>query len=127
MSRVILRPATREDFEALCDGPRPYRVRAIAAEIDGRVIGVGGLAYLPNGTVGCFVHAIDEARRYKVAMHRAGLQALQMARETGVRRMVAMADPDIAAAVPWLERLGFKEMTVDGGQVWVWEDAIHAV
>lgn len=127
MSRVILRPATREDFEKLTDGPRPYRVWAIAAETEGNLLGVGGLAFLPGGTIGCFVHALPEARRYKIAMHRAGLQALQMARSAGFRRMVAMADPNIETAVPWLRRLGFQEMTVDGGQVWVWEDAIHAV
>jgi N-acetylglutamate synthase-like GNAT family acetyltransferase len=121
MSRVVLRPAERADFDALLGEPLPHRVRAIAAEIDGRLLGVGGLAFLPDGTVGAFVHANDEARKYKVAMHRAGLAAIQMAREAGIRRMVAMADPNIEAAEPWLERLGFKEMTVDNARVWVWQ------
>lgn len=119
--RVVLRPATLGDFEELIDEPLPWRVRATAAEIDGKLLGVGGLAFLPDGTVGAFVHVADEARKYKIAMHRAGLQTMADARALGLQRVVALADKDIERAVPWLERLGFKKMIANGEGVWVWQ------
>ena len=32
-----------------------------------------------------------------------------------------MADPEIGAAVPWLKRLGFREITIDGQSVFAWQ------
>lgn len=121
MSRVVLRPATKSDFDALTEGPRPYRVRAFAGEVDGRVVGIGGLAYLPNGVIGAFVQATDEARKYPVAMHKAGLMAMAEARRLGFRRVVAMADKGVEPAERWLKRLGFKPETVGTETVYVWE------
>lgn len=123
MGRVVLRPATAADFAALTDEPLPWRVRATAAEVDGKLLGVGGLSFPPNadGTVIAFVHTNDEARKYPVAMHRAGLQTMATARQLRIRKVVALADKNIDRAAPWLERLGFKKMIVKGEGVWVWQ------
>lgn len=120
MGKVVLRPATRADFDALLDEPLPWRVRATAAEVDGVLIGVGGLAFLPDGTVGAFVHASDAAKKYPVTLHKAGLRTMAEARKLGIRRVVALADEKIDRAIPWLERLGFRKMIHEGGGVWVW-------
>lgn len=121
MSAVVLRHATRTDVDALIAEPLPYRIRAFAAERDGELLGVGGLAFLPDGTVGAFVHVVPGARRYRVALHKAGLRTMALARQLGVRRVVALAEPGVEPACRWLHRLGFREMTVDGEQVFAWQ------
>ena len=118
--RAVIRPAVRADFDALTDGPRPYRVRAVAMEVDGRVLAVGGLAYLENGVVGAFMQGLDEARDYPVSLHRAGKMMMAEAERLGIRRLVAMADKSVEAAERWMLRFGFKPEQHDGVTVYVW-------
>jgi hypothetical protein len=88
--------------------PLPFRIKAITLEIDGRVLGLGGLAFPPGGgPPWAFVQQCPEAKRYPISFHRAGLAAMQMIRDTGVPEVVATADADNEAALRWLERLGF--------------------
>jgi GNAT superfamily N-acetyltransferase len=118
---VVLRPATRSDFEAL--GARlPYRVRAFAAERAGELLGIGGLIFLPSGTVGAFVLLKDGARKYAIALHKAGLRTLEEARRLGIRRVVAIAEEGVPPARGWLLRLGFQPLDIDGNEVFVWQD-----
>lgn len=117
-----LRYATEADFAGLVDLPLPYRVRAFAAEMNGEVLGVGGLAFFPGGGIAAFVHAKDEARRYKIAAHKAGLRAMAEAKALGLKRVVAMAQDDIEASARWLLRLGFKPEQAGGMKVYVWRD-----
>jgi N-acetylglutamate synthase-like GNAT family acetyltransferase len=108
MSRVVVRPATLADIEAFI-GPPPCRIRALTAEIDGRIIGIGGLCYLPSGDVGIFSTLTDEFRQHKFALHRAGLLLMRMAREMGLKRIVGLLDETRAdVSARWLERLGFQ-------------------
>jgi RimJ/RimL family protein N-acetyltransferase len=122
MGKVVLRPATRADFDKMLAEPLPYRVRAFAVEREGDLLGVGGLGFMPDGTVAAFVHTVDGAHRYKVAMHKAGLVTMAEARRLGLRRVVASADPGIEASGRWLERLGFEptDMDADGHRIYVW-------
>jgi hypothetical protein len=121
MGRAIVRPATKADFDALTDGPRPFRVRAFTGEVDGRPVAIGGIAYLENDVFGAFLHATDEARKYPVTLHKAGLMILREARALVIKRMVAMADPSVDAAERWLARLWFAPEIVDNATVWVWK------
>lgn len=117
----LIRHATLADFQEIIGEPLPFRVRAFAVEHDGKLLGIGGLAYLPNGTVGAFVHATEGARPYRIAMHKAGLRTMEEARKLGLRRVVALAEPGIEPAVRWLERLGFHPTVVDGETVYAWQ------
>lgn len=133
--RVRLRPATSADVEAMLAEPLPFRVRAFAAvlvdpsrtalddgsQAEGELLGIGGLAFLPDGTVGAFVHAREGAHRFKVAFHRAGLMAMAEARRLGIQRVVALAEDGVAPAERWLKRLGFEEHWFEGKQVFVWQ------
>lgn len=122
MSKVTFRPARREDIAALQgDSPLPYRVQAIAGEVDGRVIGIGGLVFRPDG-VWASIMLTDEARRYKLAMHRAALMTLAMAERAGIRTLYASAEDGRAGAVAWLERLGFTREPASSaaGDLFVW-------
>jgi hypothetical protein len=133
MPRVVLRPTIAQDLPFLIGEPLPYRIRAITAVLsaadggagaDGHdpsvagcpredggpaIIGIGGLAFPPDGPAWAFVQQAPEAKRYPVAFHRAGLMAMKMIRELGLRAVVATADADNAAALRWLRRLGFVE------------------
>ena len=116
MSRgvVTLTPATREDFAELAARseftPRtpPVRVLALAGKVDGQVIAIGGILFWPNGVKHAFADIGPEARRYPVALHKAGLAVLKLAREHDLRELRAVAAEPKDAAVRWLTRLGFK-------------------
>ena len=123
MTRVALRPTVAADLPHVIGEPLPFRIKAITAHIGDQVLGVGGLGYLPDGTVGAFVAMNAEGRKYPVAIHRAGLAAMRMIRESGEQRVVALADELVPGAVRWLERLGFKAVTVGGVTAHVWEAA----
>ena len=49
MGRVILRPTILSDLPYAIGEPLPYPIRAITATVDGRVIGLGGIAFPPQG------------------------------------------------------------------------------
>jgi hypothetical protein len=132
MARVILRPTVSEDLSHLIAEPLPFRIRCITAVLmpdaevqetsenapsklpehaqpPSTVIGIGGVAFLPGGLVWAFVQQSVIAKRYPLSFHRAGLMAMQMVRESGLREVVATADAGNAAALRWLRRLGFVE------------------
>jgi RimJ/RimL family protein N-acetyltransferase len=122
LSLPVVRPATRADIDSLIDEKLPYRVRAYAVEDhEGKLLGVGGFAYQPNDTIAAFVLKAPGAEKYKIALHRAGLMAMQDAKRLGYRRIVALAEKTNPAAERWLARLGFKQVMVEGQTAWVWE------
>lgn len=142
MPKVTLRPTIPADLPHVIGEPLPYRIRAITALVDDRIIGMGGIAFPPYGPAIAFVqlvpsseggaavrdgaHAstnIPEAKRYPVAFHRAGLMAMEMIRTSGVTQVVATADAGSDVAVRWLTRLGFKPMQgqqIAGKLLFVW-------
>jgi RimJ/RimL family protein N-acetyltransferase len=109
---VRLRPAMASDLPHVIDEPLPFRIRAITVVADDRVIGLGGIAFPPHGPVIAFVQQTAEARKYPVAFHRAGLQAMRMIRESGLRQVIATTDRDNPRAIRWIERLGFVRAAV---------------
>lgn len=147
MKKVILRPTILSDLLHVIGEPLPYRIRAITAVVQGRVIGLGGVAFPPCGPAIAFVQlvpawskperadsdvpqTIPEARHYPVAFHRAGLMAMTMIRAWGIREVVATADAGSAVAVRWLKRLGFEptgSQPIDGKVLFIWQrDDSHA-
>ena len=119
MSKVIVRPATAEDFANYTASvfgevkPVPLRARAFAGVVDGRVIGIGGIGFAPDGTRVAFADLTDEARKYPVALHRAAKMTLDLAARLGCKRLIATAS-DHEHAVKWLLRLGFKHTRFSG-------------
>ncbi len=142
MPKVTLRPTILADLPHVIGEPLPYRIRAITALIDDRVIGMGGIAFPPDGPAIAFVQlapssreetvcasepaaaSIPEARRYPVAFHRAGLMAMEMIRRSHVAQVVATADARSDVAVRWLKRLGFQpaeHQQIAGKLLFVWK------
>jgi hypothetical protein len=123
--RVTLRPSVKADFDELLGHPPQFRCQCLTAVADGQVIGIGGFVFYPDGSVMASVMMIDQARRYRIAIHRAGLMAMALARRQGFRAVYAMAEDGLAGAEAWLERLGFKAQPqlVNGRKVFRWQPA----
>lgn len=115
--RVAFRPTVAADLPFLTSAPLPTRIKAITAEVDGRIIGLGGFTFRPDGAVVAFAQIADEARKYPAAIHRAGLLVMKMVRDMGLPVIFAEAQEGNPAAEPWLIRLGFEKR----GEVFVWE------
>ena len=143
MRKVTLRPTIPTDLPDVVGEPLPFRIRAITAVVDGRVIGIGGIAFPPQGPAIAFVQlapssrnqedelghgrgaaeSIPEAKRYPVAFHRAGLMTMAMIEASGAEQVIATADSGSDAAVRWLKRLGFKpvdDQRIEGKFLFVW-------
>ncbi|GJD92935.1 hypothetical protein [Methylobacterium iners] len=115
---VSIGPTTAEDVEVFLAEPPAWRIRAMTARIDGAPVAIGGLSYLPDGTVVAFLEGYAAVKRYPVAVHKAVRQGLADAARRGVRRIVTIADEGVEAAPRWLQRLGFREVSAN---VYVWE------
>lgn len=114
-----LRSATASDAAAFWGFLPHQSFRAIAAEIDGQVIGIGGYA-LDGPYVRAFMDIKPEARRHRVALLRAAKMTLAMARERGVS-LIAVAQDDEPTADRFLTHLGFEHShSSPDGEVYRW-------
>jgi GNAT superfamily N-acetyltransferase len=116
---LIIRPATRDDIEAFASIKQWPSLLAVAGEIDGRIVLLGGLAFM-RGRWFAFCELTDEARQHKIAIGRAAKRIFAKAKERGIRFIYAEADPEEPGAVRWLTSLGF---TLDprSGYLYRWE------
>lgn len=117
MTGITLRPARPDDFAALAAERLPWRTRAIAAEVAGRCVGIGGLVFRPDG-VWASALISDECRRYKVTILRAARRLLAEAKAAKIRRIYATAECGRRGAEAFLIRLGFKR--IEGSDVFMW-------
>ena len=117
---VEIRPTVTADLEYFA-WRNQYRLRAWSALRDGRVIGIGGVQIMGNGTLVAFVDLTSEMRCYPLSLHRAAVRFMREAKRTGIRRIVAAADPAQPAAERWLFRLGFKLVEIDGIKLFLWQ------
>lgn len=108
MGKVELQPACPADFQEVFETVPSIRTRSVTARIDGRVVGVGGVGYVKDGSVVAFAFITDELRKNKIALHKAGLKVIADAKRDGIKRLIAQASADVPSAVRWLERYGFK-------------------
>jgi hypothetical protein len=116
---LIIRPATRADVEAFATVRNWPSMVAVAGEIDGRVVLLGGLGY-SRGRWFAFCDIADEARPHKIAIGRAAKRIFAKAKEQGIRFIYAEADPDEPGAVRWLTSLGFRP-DPRSGYLYRWE------
>lgn len=125
MSKVIVRPATAEDFAnytAAVFGEVkavPLRARAFAGIVDGRVIGIGGIGFAPDGTRVAFADLTDEARKYPVALHKVALKTIELAKSLGIKQLLATTQTQQPRAEAWLLRLKFEPRIMNGVKVHV--------
>jgi hypothetical protein len=121
--KTEIRPTVPDDLQYVIGESLPCRIKALTVLIDGRVVGIGGVAFPAHGAPVAFVQQSDDAKRYPVAFHKAGLAAMKMIRESGVAEVLSTADPENEKALRWLERLGFtlaEHQSVPGRVLYVW-------
>lgn len=111
--RPELRPATPGDIEAFYGGAPHPEMRAYVAELEGRVIGIGG-TYRHDGRDVAFSDLKPEMKRYRRAIVE-GARLFQ--REFGA--CIALADPQEPGAERLLTRLGFQPYDAIGGKAFV--------
>ena len=106
-SSPILRRATREDIEKFSPLPNKPTILAWVGELDGEIIGIGGLAY-SKGRWFAFCDLKEEARKHKMTIARAARKTMNEARNLGIRFVYADMDKNEPMARKWFERLGFE-------------------
>ena len=104
MAKVTVRPATRADIAAFSDLADKPTLRAWVGELDGRLIGMGGFAFVQGRWV-AFSDLTEEARAHKMTLMRAAIRAFAAARDSRIRFIYAAPDPAEPGAVKWLRRL----------------------
>lgn len=72
---MIIRPCTREDFLEFYGKEPPWTLRALCAEQDGKILGIGGY-YLVNGAAFVFTNQRGMTKRQMVRAGRAMMQYL---------------------------------------------------
>lgn len=111
----MVRRATRADYMAFF-GKAEATMWALAGEVDGKIVGIGGLAHV-NGRQVLFLDIAPEARRYKVTLMREAKKMMDAVKASGRAFVYAKPDPKEPAAAKWLRSLGFAP--TEGGY-WLW-------
>lgn len=115
------------DFERFYGKAVSWSGRSIVAERDGEIIGIGSIVYQRGSMHGIRLDIRDEARSYKVTMHRAALQLLDMARRLNIPALAAIRDATEPHSAKWLARLGFEHAGDDeAGEIWIWRSRSHS-
>ena len=125
--KVEIVPATRDDIiTAMLElygevRDIPLRVMAFAGRYGNRVLGVGGVAFYPNGARVAFCDVGDEGRKHKIALHKAALMTIEAAKAMKVRTLLVTTDGMHDKTPAWLLRLGFEPKFFEGRAVYVRE------
>ena len=114
-----MRIATAADIENFYGGPPLYSMRAVVAELDGKIIAIGG-TYRIGLDIFAFSDMHDEMRGRKrdmVRMVKLGLPLL--AKYT---RVAAFASPKEPTSRNFLQALGFEPFGQnEKGEVFIWQ------
>lgn len=102
---VVIRPATRQDFEDWYQALPQRTLRAWVGEVDGKVEAIAGYVIHPH-----FVEAFSSIAAGRVfpsaIVYRNAVKLFAAMRRHGLP-LIAVADPNIKNSGKFLERLGF--------------------
>ena len=108
-----IRPAVRADLEKFYD-EFPWTFRALAADLDGEVLAIGGIYYHKDHVI-VFSHIKDDANeKYPFTAGRMTKMIMNM---VAGKACVAVASEMIPGAPALLERLGFEHIEA---RIWRW-------
>lgn len=105
MRKCEIRKATQDDIPNTLGWN--YRTKAWVMELDGKIVALGGVAYL-CGRWYAFFDYQEEASNYKIKMLRAIKSGMDEMRRDGVKFIYAEADTDKPKAIKLLTSLGFE-------------------
>lgn len=118
LPKPVIRPATREDVDQFSPGHAKPTVRAFVGEVDGKIIGIGGLARV-DGRWFAFCDLSPAARAYKLSIVRLGRRIMADARKMGLAFVYAEPDLTEPNAKRWLASLGFEP--TESPRLWKWQ------
>lgn len=104
---IAVRRATRSDIESFSGISQVYSIKAIAAELDGEIIALAGVAFHKGRWLG-FADLTEKVRNHKMHIMRGAKRFLNEMRQEGVKYIYVEADPNEHKAVEWLQSLGFE-------------------
>lgn len=120
MGAPVIRPATAADIREFYERPPGKSLRAYVAELDGTLLGIGGLFYQEDGAVGCFSVMRPGMKPHRKTILRAARLLAEMAREAGAP---AIADERHPNSRRLLSRLGFVSFgTTQYGELFGWRN-----
>ena len=101
-----------------------YRAIALTGRnADGKIVGIGGIAFPNIGIPFAFSDLTEEARQNPIALHKAALRLLELAKSKNIKQLAASADMAASpAAERWLQRLGFNKETIGNIELWIWRN-----
>lgn len=113
-----IRVATPADIREYYGAPLPYSVRALVLAVDGKVVGVGGIAYR-EGLKYAFMELKDEVRPRRVTIGRFAKALVETFGGRGPG--MTIAEPDEPMSDKLLMWLGFEYVgPVPQGEVYQW-------
>lgn len=120
MAEVEIRPARPDDLPAFAVETKSRTIRAVVATVDGRPMGIAGVAYHPRNII-AFSEMHEELRPYLaaiVAMRRAASRIF-----AGVAGpVVAVKDASIPGSDAFLAWCGFSHLNSGPeGEVYIWK------
>lgn len=110
--RPIIREATEADFRQFY-GKIPWTFRAYVVEIDGQIMGIGGV-YYDGESIIAFSSIRPELKRHKVTILKGARKVMGL---VNGRACLAIASKDHAGSERLLEHLGFERV---GDRVFRW-------
>ncbi len=111
---TTIRFATLDDFVKFDEPPGPT-VRAVAVEVDGEVLAIGGIAYLPGRNL-AFMQSKPGIPA--TTLFKATRKALQEILSQTKPPIIAERDESIESSGRYLERFGFEHMQ---GNLYIWK------
>ena len=116
---LVIRLATEADFRAFYDRDPPEAWTAMCGDRGGKIVGMAGVYYDPDGVALGF---LDATERPSFALHRAAKKFLSVMKAVGEKAIYTTCQDNIPRAEEWLTRLGFKLLPekIEGERVWRW-------
>jgi hypothetical protein len=106
-NRPIIRPATAEDLERYFPGVAKPTVKAWVGELDGELLGIGGIAFC-NGRWFGFCDLREKSRRYKLTIGKTAKMIMGEVQKQGIKFIYADVSKTEPGAMRWLQSLGFS-------------------
>ena len=103
MRHPKIRPCTAEDLQKYFDGKFPWTARALVFDLDGEILGLGGI-YYTNRIPMAFSDFKEELKEHPITMARGAIEIMKIVK---TKMCFAIADKRYEGAPKLLERLGF--------------------
>ncbi len=118
MAHPKIRPATKADIDAFYGVQKNWSFRAVVADLNGEILGIGGI-YYPVSHCGkvpvVFSEFRPEMRRFPMTLARGALEIMNIVKG---KTCFAVASEKFDGSCALLERLGFEHI---GERTYKWQ------